>query len=235
MLMRGRPTEPEVWPNGMPDSDIENGQNPYVITTNATGYVDNPTDYVQSNGSVILTNPWVDGLKVTLSGAIDKNSQTSKTWQTPWMLYYWDKQTYQSDGVTPLLVGAIRSNFTDPRLTQSYSNVLNTNLTAMINYDKKFGADHNLSFLAGVTRETFDGDNFFAYRRNYISSAVDQLFAGGSLQQNTGGSAYNRARLGYYGRVQYNYKERYLLEYIWRYDGSYIFLRRIVLDSSQGC
>ncbi|MDI9870150.1 SusC/RagA family TonB-linked outer membrane protein [Flectobacillus roseus] len=223
MLMRGRPTEPEVWPNGLPGPDIENGQNPYVITTNATGYVDNPTDYVQSNGSVVLTNPWVDGLKVTLSGAIDKNSQTSKTWQTPWMLYYWDKQTYQSDGVTPLLVGAIRSNFTDPRLNQSYSNVLNTNLTAMINYDKKFGADHNLSFLAGVTRETFDGDNFFAYRRNYISSAVDQLFAGGSLQQNTGGSAYNRARLGYYGRVQYNYKERYLLEYIWRYDGSYIF------------
>jgi hypothetical protein len=39
MLMRGRPTEPEVWPNGKPGPDIENGQNPYVITTNATGYV----------------------------------------------------------------------------------------------------------------------------------------------------------------------------------------------------
>ena len=50
MLMRGRPTEPEVWPNGKPGPDIENGQNPYVITTNATGYVDNPTDLVQSNG-----------------------------------------------------------------------------------------------------------------------------------------------------------------------------------------
>ena len=34
----GRPTEPEVWPNGLPGPDIENGQNPYVITTNATGY-----------------------------------------------------------------------------------------------------------------------------------------------------------------------------------------------------
>ncbi len=77
--------------------------------------------------------------------------------------------------------------------------------------------------MAGVTKEKFTGENFFAFRRNYISAAVDQLFAGGSLQQNTGGSAYERARLGYYGRVQYDYKEKYLAEFIWRYDGSYIF------------
>lgn len=223
MLMRGRPTEPAVWPNGLPGPDIENGQNPIVITTNATGFNDNPTDYTQANGSVDITNPWISGLKLTLSGAIDKNSSTSKTWQTPWTLYSWDKIAYEADGKTPKLVGAIRSNFTDPRLSQTYRSVLNTNLTAMLSYDKKIGANHNLSFLAGVTKETFKGENFLASRRNYISPAVDQLFAGGSLQQFTTGSAYERARLGYYGRAQYNYKEKYLAEFIWRYDGSYIF------------
>lgn len=223
MLMRGRPTEPEVWPNGKPGPDIENGQNPYVITTNATGYNDNPTDFIQANGSVDITNPWISGLKLTLSGAIDKNSSTSKTWQTPWTLYGWDKVTYEADGKTPKLVGAIRSNFTDPRLTQSYASVLNTNLSAQLNYDHKIGANHNFGVMAGVTKETFKGENFFAFRRNYISPAVDQLFAGGSLQQNTGGSGYQRARLGYYGRAQYNYKEKYLAEFIGRYDGSYMF------------
>ena len=222
MLMRGRPTEPEVWPNGKPGPDIENGQNPYVITTNATGYQDNPTDYMQGNGSVEITNPWISGLKLTLSAAVDKNNQTNKIWQTPWSLYYWDRISYEADGVTPLLVGAIRSNFTDPRLTQSYSSVTNTNLTAMLNYDHKFGG-HSIGILGGVTKEKFKGDNFLAFRRNYISPAVDQLFAGGSLQQNTGGSAYERARLGYYGRAQYNYKEKYLAEFIFRYDGSYNF------------
>lgn len=223
MLMRGRPTEPEVWPNGKPGPDIENGQNPYVITTNATGYVDNPKDFIQANGAVDITNPWVKGLKLTLSAAVDKNSETSKRWQTPWMLYYWDKITYEADGVTPKLVGARRSNFTDPRLTQSYGMVLNTNLTALLSYDRKIGENHNLGVLAGVTKETFKGENFMAFRRNYISPAVDQLFAGGSLQQNTDGRAYERARLGYYGRVQYNFQEKYLAEFIWRYDGSYIF------------
>lgn len=222
MLMRGRPTEPEVWPNGKPGPDIENGQNPYVITTNATGYVDSPTDYTQANGSVVVSNPWIDGLKLTLSGSIDKNSGTFKRWQTPWMLYYLDGTGTDANG-DPNLKGAIRSNFTDPRLTQAYNSVLNTNMTAMLNYDKKINENHNIGLMAGVTKETFDGENFNAFRRNYISSALDQLFAGGSIGQDVGGSAYNRARLGYYGRAQYNYKEKYLAEFIGRYDGSYIF------------
>lgn len=223
MLMRGRPTEPEVWPNGKPGPDIENGQNPYVITTNATGYQKNPTDFLQANGSVEITNPWVKGLKLTLSGAVDKTTSTNKIWQTPWTLYSWDKISYEADGTTPLLVGNIRSNFKDPRLTQTYSSVLNTNLTAMLNYDKKIGTDHTIGILAGVTKEEFKGDGFLAFRRNFISPAIDELFAGGSLQQNTNGGGYNRARLGYYGRAQYNYKEKYLAEFVWRYDGSDMF------------
>lgn len=222
MLMRGRPTEPEVWPNGLPGPDIENGQNPYVITTNATGYTEDPTDLTQANGGVVITNPWISGLTLNLSAAIDKNNRVTKTWQTPWSLYYWDKKTFEADGVTPKLEGAVRSNFKDPRLNQSYSSALNTNLTAILSYDKKMG-DHSLNLMAGVTKEKFSGEGFFAFRRNYISGAIDQLFAGGSLQQNTGGRAYNRPRLGYYGRAQYNFKEKYLVEGIWRYDGSYIF------------
>ncbi|GAB4417586.1 MAG: TonB-dependent receptor [Bacteroidia bacterium] len=222
MLMRGRPTEPEVWPNGKPGPDIENGQNPYVITTNATGYVSDPTDYLQVNGGVDITNPWIEGLTLTLSGAMDINSRTTKTWQTPWELYYWDRISYEADGVTPLLSPSVRSTFTDPRLRMSHSSVFNTNLTALLNYSRTFGS-HSIGVLAGFTREEFSGQNFFAFRRNYISPAVDQLFAGGQLLQNTGGSAYYRPRQGAYGRVQYNYQEKYLAEFIWRYDGSYIF------------
>ncbi len=219
MLMRGRPTEPEVWPNGKPGPDIENGQNPYVVTTNATGYQKNPTDYIQTNGSLVITQPWIEGLKLTISGSADMRNDFNKRWQTPWELYYWDRITYEDDGVTPLLVPAVRSPFTDPRLTESSARGLNTNLTAMLNYDRTFG-DHTINILAGVTKEIFTGDDYFAYRRFYLSTAVDQLFAGGTDQQNTGGSAYEYARLGYYGRVQYNFKEKYLAEFIWRYDGS---------------
>jgi TonB-dependent starch-binding outer membrane protein SusC len=230
MLMRGRPTEPEIWPNGLPGPDIENGQNPIVITTNQTGYQKNPTDYLQSNGKVEITNPWVEGLKLTLMGSADKTINQNKTWETPWYLYTWDKTSFETDGVTPKLTKALRSTFTDPRLTQSVSTILNTNLTALLNYDHTFG-NHTIGIMVGVTREQFSGDYLWAVRKDYISAVIDQPFAGGATQLIGGGetpdgqnpTAYNRARLGNYGRVNYNYKEKYLAEFVWRRDGSSFF------------
>jgi len=226
MLMRGRPTEPEVWPNGLPGPDIENGQNPYVITTNATGYQKNPTDYMQSNGRIDITNPWVEGLKLTLFGSADKVINQNKMWETPWYLYTWDKITYEADGVTPKLNKVMRSTFSDPRLTTSTQNVLQTNLTGMLTYDKTIG-DHSIGILAGVTKESAKGDFVQAYRRDYISTLIDQPFFGGPTQLITGGNdnanTFNRTRLGYYGRATYYYQEKYLAEFLWRVDGSSFF------------
>ncbi len=222
MLMRGRPNETAVWPNGLPGPDIENGQQPVVITTNATGYDSQPTDYLQFTGSVDIKNPWIDGLTLTLLAGVDQSQQRRKLWQTPWTLYSLDRANYIATG-NPVLSGSIRSNFTDPRLTQSSLNVLNTNLTALLNYDRTIADDHSINLLAGVTRENFQGEFLSAFRRNFLSTAVDQLGVGGEIGQETDGFGYNRTRLGYYGRAQYNFKEKYLAEFIWRYDGSYIF------------
>ena len=222
MLMRGRPTDPEVWPNGLPGPDIENGQNPIVITTNQTGYDKDKRDYFQVNGKVEVTIPWVTGLKLTGTATLDKEDQLRRLWQTPWSLYFWDHATYQADGKTPLLTKSVRSTFTSPQLQEWNWNYLNVLLSGFVNYDRTFG-NHTVNIMAAVTKETDKEDDFNAYRTNFISPAVDQLFAGGSAQQNVGGSAYNRAKLSYFGRAAYNYKEKYLAEFTWRYDGSYLF------------
>ncbi|MDQ6813922.1 MAG: SusC/RagA family TonB-linked outer membrane protein, partial [Bacteroidota bacterium] len=230
MLVRGKPTEPEIWPNGLPGPDIENGQNPIVITTDQTGYDRNKRDYVQTNGKIEIGNPWVSGLKFTFSAAVDKYIGRSKRFETPWYLYNWDKTSYEADGTTPKLTKSIRSTFSDPRLRMTDENELRVNLTGLVNYDRTFGGDHTINLLGGVTKETRDGDNFFAFRRYFISPAVDQLFAGGSAEQSVGNNGTSstaifgsQARLSYFGRAAYNYKEKYLAEFLWRYDGSYIF------------
>jgi len=224
MLMRGKPTDQAIWPNGLPGPDIENGQQPVVVTTNATGYNRAPTDYMQFNASVDITNPWVEGLTLTLLGSADKSTVVNKLWETPWDLYFWDGNTLGADGL-PQLEGARRSNFTAPQLSQFTLNTLNTNLTAYLNYDFTLDGGHKLNVMAGVTQERFEGEFFSAFRRDFVSPAIDQLFAGGAAQQQTNGSAFERARLGYYGRAQYNFNDKYLAEFIWRYDGSYIFPR----------
>ncbi|GLU55573.1 SusC/RagA family TonB-linked outer membrane protein [Dyadobacter frigoris] len=236
MLMRGKPTEIAIWPNGLPGPDIENGQNPALITTNSTGYIRDKRDYVQTNGSVEVLIPGVTGLKVTGSAAIDKKFGRVKNFAQPWKLYYWDKKTYEADGVSPLLTGSVRSTFNDARLTETSSQELSVLLTGQVNYDKTFGA-HAFNVMAGVQHEKVDADGFFAYRRYFISPVADQLYAGGNLEQNIGNSGsvtvngttynntdiYQRARLSYFGRLGYNYKEKYLAEFLWRADASYIF------------
>ena len=132
MLMRGRPTDPEVWPNGLPGPDIENGQNPIVIATNQTGYDDDKRDYYQVNGKVEFLIPGVRGLKLAGTATVDKEIQRVKDWQTPWYLYFWDHSTYQADGVTPLLTKNLRSTFTSPQLSESDANYLNILTSAFL-------------------------------------------------------------------------------------------------------
>lgn len=228
MLMRGRPTEIEVYPNGLPGRDIEFGYNPYVVTTDQTGYDRDTRDYFQTTGKLDILVPGVEGLKITGTASIDKFSGRQKRWQTPWTLYEWDKTSFEADGVTPKLTGSIRSERTDPSLTETAGSQLGINLMGMINYDKKTG-DHTFNLMAGVTREKVSNDGFSASRRYFLSTALQELIAGNEKEQtitNPTGEPYNlfeRARLSYFGRVGYNYKEKYMAEFLWRADGSYIF------------
>ncbi|KAA0992923.1 SusC/RagA family TonB-linked outer membrane protein [Dyadobacter aurulentus] len=223
MLMRGKPTEIAIWPDGRPGRDIENGQNPAIITTNATGYNNDKRDYIQTNGTLEVLIPGVEGLKVTAMAALDKQLRRQKSFQKPWTLYNWDKVSYEADGVTPVLVGSVRSTFSDPRLTENASQELSIQLTGQVSYEKAIN-DHNFNVMAGIQRETVDADGFFAYRRYFISPIVDQLFAGAAAEQNIDNfDLFKRARLSYFGRAGYNFKEKYLAEFLWRVDGSYVF------------
>ncbi|WP_080239692.1 SusC/RagA family TonB-linked outer membrane protein [Spirosoma rigui] len=219
MQMRGKPNQPAFWPDGRPGPDIENGENPVVITTNATGYDRDKRDYIQTNGQLDFKVPGVDGLKFSATAAIDKLNQNGKRWETPWTLY--ERGTGVDANGVPNLIASVRGP-AEPRLTLSNNTQLNILLGGIATYERKFG-DHGFTFLAGVNRETISGDNFNAFRRYFISPSIDQLFAGGDLSKDNGGGAFNRARLNYFGRIAYNYKDKYLLEFLGRYDGSDIF------------
>ncbi|GAA4442484.1 TonB-dependent receptor [Pontibacter saemangeumensis] len=223
MQMRGIPTAPARWPDGRPGPDIENGENPVVITTNETGYDRDTRSYLQTNGSVEITNPWVEGLKLTATAAVDKMTRRTKRWQTPWYLYDWDKKTFEADGVTPMLTAGRRGP-ADPNLTMGDEEELKILLGAVLSFERSFG-DHGVTVLAGTNRETIEGDWFNAYRRYFISPAIDQLAVGGDLEKSNNGDAVERARLSHFGRFAYNYREKYMAEFLWRYDASDIFPR----------
>ena len=204
MQMRGKPQQQAYWPNGLPGPDIENGENPVVITTDLSGYDRQKQDYIQTNGSLNIKIPGVEGLKFTGTAAIDKRIGSRKLWQIPWTLYQ-QGAGFEANGTTPNLVASKRGP-AEPNLTQSYDDQLNVLLGGVLSYERKFANNHNVTVLAGTNRETINGDNFNAYRRYFVSPALDQMFAGGDLERNNGGGGFETARINYFGRVAYNYK-----------------------------
>lgn len=222
MLMRGYPHRPAYWPNGLPGPDIENGEQPVVITTNQTGYDRDTRYYLQSNARVEIKIPGVEGLKLTGNVALDKYIRQRKLWVKPWFIYAWDYKTYEADGVTPVLNKVQKGPAPKPTLEQLSEDQFYSMLEGILSYEKKMG-EHQLTLLAGVTKETSNSKFFSAFRQYFPSSVIDQLNAGGTADQITKGSGWERARLNYFGRVGYNFSEKYLAEFLWRYDGSYNF------------
>ena len=220
MIMRGKPNLPAYWPDGTPGPDIEYGNNPAVISTDATGY-DRDKNYVlNSNIKLNIDIPWIKGLSVTGNAAIDKGFDFRKLWQTPWYLYTWDGTSRDSNGEPTLVKG--KRGFDAPQLTEFAADNITTTVNGLLNYNRTFG-DHGIKFLAGIEEIKGNGDNFSASKQHYVSTAIDQLFAGASLDKDNNGSGFINSRLSYFGRVNYSFRDKYLAEFVWIYDGSYIF------------
>jgi TonB-linked SusC/RagA family outer membrane protein len=224
MVMRGKPNETAYWPNGLPGPDIEYGDNPVVVSTKATGYDHSKWYVLNTNARLNVKIPWVTGLSFTGNAAIDKGFNFRKVWQTPWYLYSWDGTSVGADG-TPVLEKS-QKGFSNPALSQNTEDNQGILLNGLLNYETRILADHSVKFLVGAERITSRGDRMNAYRRNFISPTLDQLDFG-ALDQfvQNGGSSFSQARLNYFGRVNYDYKEKYLAEFVWRYQGSYIFAK----------
>ena len=221
MLIRSKPTSPAYWPNGLPGPDIEFGNNPVVICTNQTGYQRDKRYLLSGDAGIDIEIPWVEGLSLKGTASLDKSFRFQKIWQKPWYLYSWDGTSMGEDGL-PLLVEG-KKGYDDARLTEYMEDNLGILLSGFINYQRTFANDHDVTAMVGVERITNQGDSFEAFRRYFLSSSIDQLFAGGQDEMNNTGTGFKEARLNYFGRVNYAYKQKYLAEFVWRYQGSYIF------------
>ncbi|MEJ7768205.1 MAG: TonB-dependent receptor [Chitinophagaceae bacterium] len=220
-LQRGKPIMPAYWPNGLPGPDVERGENPVALATNQTGFTDNKNYVLNANAKLNINIPWIKGLSLTGNASVDKGIRFNKVFQKPWYLYSWDGLSYDANRV-PILVRG-KKGIDDPNLNQYMEDNRDYLLNGLINYKTTIGDNHYISLLAGMETRTGGSENFSAFRRYFVSTDLPQLNAGGSNALNNSGTASHNARLNYFGRVNYNYKEKYLTEFVWRVDGSYIF------------
>ena len=206
------PYQPVFYPNGLPSSGLERGNNPAIMPTEAGGYNSSKNNLFQSKVGIDIALPWVKGLSVDGFYAYDMSIGEGKIFNKPWIVYDYNKAT---DQYIPKPGG----NVLRPDLLQSTTNSSISLMNARVRYEKRL-SEHNFSaFIAGEQSLVLN-NSYSGYRKNYISTSVDQLFAGDVKDMEATGTAAENARRNIFGRLSYGFKKKYLFDFNFRYDGS---------------
>lgn len=171
------------------------------------GYARAETFFNDGNLTFTWKVPWVRGLSFRVLGDYAITSNPTKTFTVLATQYNTDGTIYP----TPA-----------PSLSQSSSITKAFNAEFQADYNRSFGKNNIGATFVSVAR---GGNNkwFSAFRSNFPSTAVDQIFAGDASTQTNNGSASEWGEVGYVGRLKYDYAGKYLLELNGRYDGSDYF------------
>lgn len=203
------------WPGTdklMPNRDSESLVN---LLGDGAGTRDWKTSKLQSSGTFKLDIPWVEGLWVDGAASYDTGFIFTKIFHTPAYVYYMDKESGE------LYKGVSGKSPTMADLSEKYENPTQLYLTAKINYDRTFGI-HHVGAMIGYEQEQTNGNYLYAYRSDYLSTALPGIFAGSSdkNKQSNDGKSSQSARQNIFGRLSYDYAGKYLAQFTFRRDGS---------------
>lgn len=215
--MSGSPLIPAFYPtNGLPTSlpgDI--GENPAINLAGEGGYTRNKIFRTFLKPSFDITIPWVEGLGIDGYVSYRTEFTEDKRWRDPWLVYTYDRST---DTYSEKTGGYVSKPDLRERMYKRNDYLVNLRLK----YKRAFG-DHSLESFVAV--EQAEGQYKFmeAYRRDFLSVAIEELFAGSGENMVADGTHSEWGRQNLFGRLSYNYQGKYLFETNLRYDGSYAF------------
>lgn len=185
---------------------------PLTGVTDIGGYQKNRSTYLNADVTLHLETPYiVKGLSFDAGIYLDRANTFYRNFKKKFYLY-------GSDGngnYTPTAYGPTNASLDE---NMSYNTGITFN--ARINYKTTIASVHNISAFVAYEQYTYRYDYLQGYRENFVSTQIDQLFAGDKKTQSNTGTANEAARQNYFGRVDYDYNNKYLFEFNWRYDGS---------------
>ncbi|WP_075590533.1 SusC/RagA family TonB-linked outer membrane protein [Labilibacter marinus] len=210
------PTDVGVYPNGLPGWGGENGANPAVMSSAASGNVNQHDNDLRSKFSFNWDmNKWVKGLSAKGFVGIRKQSNDIKSWYTPWTVYQ-----YQQGSEEYVPVNGFSQRGNERILRESFWKYDETMLNATVHYNNTFNDTHTVRAFGGFEQMTSTSRTFWAERRGFPSPDHSDLFAGSDEGQQSSGVSNEWARLNFFGSVAYDYKKKYFIDLTLRHDGS---------------
>jgi len=213
ILRKWFPTSPIVYP-GTNYPVAQDGINPLTASDGSMGYQKAIRNYYNADITAHLDLPYItQGLSVDAGLYLDLSSYMYKNFYTQFFFYSKVGDEYVSSAYGP----------TNASLSHEANRTLGITMNARINYERQFNDVHNVKVFAAYEQYSYRYDYLYGYREGFLSTAIDQLFAGDRNTANSSGSAEEKARMNYFGRMDYDYAGKYLFQFNWRYDGSQNF------------
>ena len=210
------PTEVGVYPNGLIGFGGENGQNPLIMSSGESGFINQKNSDLRGKFSLdVKLDKIINGLSFNGFLGIRKQNGDTKSWYTPWTVF-----TFQEGTGEYIPQSGFTQRGEQRILRESFGKYDETLINATLRYSKLFGEDHSLSTFVGLEKLDSDTRSVYAERRGFPSGDKPELFAGGFDQQQSSGIRSEFARMDFFGSLSYDYAKKYFLDLTVRHDGS---------------
>jgi TonB-linked SusC/RagA family outer membrane protein len=186
-------------------------EHPIAITnTSYNGYDNYTTNALEGTFALNYKIPFIDGLKARFLYGYNLNHDFDRRFVKKYAVYNYDPltQTYNPT-----------YNQSPSNMSESYSQGSRSTLQTSLTYEKTINDKHNIKGLVLFENLKTASDGFNGSRQ-FDVDAVDQLYAGNSVQQITSNDVSEFSNQGIIGRLNYNYSSKYIFEFSFREDGS---------------
>ncbi|WFE86215.1 MULTISPECIES: TonB-dependent receptor [Parabacteroides] len=209
-VARQNPTLPAYHPNGLPANT--NGEHLPEMVHSSGNNKQTYNDF-RVTFKADYKIPGIEGLVAKGMFSYGKNYMYNKKFFIPYKMY----DINENGDITNTKVVGEKTKL-DEKFDQGDGYTYNLSL----NYNRTFGK-HDVGLLFLYEEESSKGNEFSAFRTNFVSNSVPQLSAGGDTDKTNAGKAHEWARNGLVGRINYAYNGTYMFEASFRYDGSITF------------
>ncbi len=220
--------------DGTPTMDTRNGYpvalggwNPVELVMNG-GYRKITYRTLNGIGRFDLKIPFIEGLNTSFQYNYTAGDRNAKAFILHNKSYRFARPSTEN----PYLLGDINLNdinihnlsSTYERVTQAATFDKSYQLNWYLNYDRSFGK-HGLSGLLVYERQKLTGNTFNGSAGDLLTTSIDQIFNASTdpTKRTFGGNEFHNARASWVGRLHYEYDDRYIAEFSFRRDGSYLF------------
>ena len=213
-----------VYPNGL----IAPGRfNNNPLLANRRGVNTTSNIPINSTFTASYDVPFLEGLVLDASFNYDLRNQFEKSFSKPYEFHVYNVQTGEYD---------VKKTTTPIQLRDTYLKETSTLSNFRVSYKTRIANDHSISAMVGTEQQKKTFSIASAYRKNFVSTAIPQIDAGSTdpNDKDNSGTASESAYNNFFGRFNYDFKSKYLLEFVFRYDGSPIFPKENRMAFFQG-